>query len=74
MAGLFDFFTRSMEAFQESQRQMLSTFAPVAPEEFSKCESDGQTLIYVEGQWRSLDEFINLYKKIRDENPKTSLR
>ena len=74
MNNLFDFFNRSLKAIQESQKQMQEMFAPVQPEEFSTCEIDGQLHLYVEGQWRSLDEFIDLYKKLRDENPKTSLR
>lgn len=60
MINPFEFFIKSMEAFNKS----MSTLAqPVVTPEFSRMkDGDGNEFIYVDGSWRTVAQFIELYK------------
>ena len=69
----FEFFHKSMEAFQRTQDEALKMLSPTPVEEFTVCDGD-EFKIFVEGSWISMDEFITRYKHLRNLCSKSSLR
>lgn len=72
MRSPFDFFTKSVEAFQDGQKQLIKnltdlTSPPVRVEEFTLREDAQGLSIYVEGAWRTMDEFIAMYTALRNQ-------
>lgn len=73
MPNPFEFWAKSMEAFQQLQSEFLQPATLPTPVKEFTIKHEGNDLdptaitIFVEGKWIDLNEFVERYRNIRHE-------